>query len=142
LPEFGLSPNVTHMATWNPSKGGPEPSRRRSQRVILTIAVKVRTPEGRRDGSFEESTQTLLVNAHGALISLAHRVEKGQKLLITNSATHIEQACQVAHLSPMAGGKTQVGIEFTSPSPDFWRVAFPPENWVTPEPEHVPARSK
>ncbi len=130
------------MSTWNPSKGGPEPSRRRSQRVILSITVIVRTEAGRRTDSFEETTQTLLVNAHGALIVLAHKVEKGQKLLITNCATHVEHTCQVAHLSPATGGKTQVGIEFTTPSPDFWRIAFPPEDWVIPEPEHVPARSK
>jgi PilZ domain len=130
------------MSSWNPSKGGPEPSRRRSQRVILTLAVKVRTEDGRRDGSFEENTQTLLVNAHGALIALAHKVEKGQKLLITNTATKVEHRCQVAHLGPSSGGKYQVGIEFTSPSPDFWRIAFPPEDWVVPEPEQVPARCK
>jgi hypothetical protein len=122
--------------------GGPEPSRRRSQRVILTIAVKVRTEDGRRTDAFEEMTQTLLVNAHGALIVLTNKVEKGQKLLMTNCATRVEHACQVAHLSPSTGGKTQVGVEFTTPSPDFWHIAFPPEDWVIPEPEHVPSRGK
>ena len=125
------------MFTWNPSKGGPEPRRRRSQRVILTMAVTVRTEEGRRNDPFEETTQTLLVNAHGALILLAQKVEKGQTLLIRNCATRAEHACQVAHLSAGTTGKTQVGIEFTTPSPDFWRISFPPEDWVIPDPEPV-----
>ena len=123
------------MSSWNPSPGGPELGRRRSQRVILTISVQVRTDAGRGDDSFDEPTKTLLVNAHGALIVLAHKVEKGQKLHITNCATHVEHACKVAHVGPPSDGKTQVGVEFTSPSPDFWRIAFPPENWIVPDPD-------
>ena len=114
----------------------------RSQRVILTLAVKVRTEAGRGSDSFEETTQTLLVNAHGALIALAHKVGNGQKLLITNCATHVECACNVAHIGPLSAGKTQIGIEFALPSPDFWRIAFPPEDWVVPAPEQFTQKTK
>ena len=130
------------MAKWNPSKGGTEPNRRRSQRVILSVAIKVRTEAGRGHDSFEETTQTLLVNAHGALIVLAHTVEMGQTLLITNCATNTEHSCLVAYLSASLGGKTQVGIEFTSPSCDFWCIAFPPENWVNTDPEAVTRKGR
>jgi hypothetical protein len=130
------------MSTWNPSTGGTESNRRRSQRVILSVAVLVRTDVDARKDAFEEATKTLLVNAHGALIVLAHKVEKGQKLLITNSATRVEHACRVAHLGAPSGDKTQIGIEFTSPFPDFWRIAFPPEDWVMPDPEPVAQKTK
>jgi hypothetical protein len=35
-------------------------------------------------------------------------------------------------------GKAEVGLEFSSPHPTFWRVAFPPEDWT---PRHPEARS-
>ena len=123
------------MSTWNPAKGGPDPGRRRSQRVILSLPVTVRTEGGSRDASFEETTQTLIVNAHGALIAIAGKVEKGQTLRLTNRTTHEEQLCHVMYVGPVSGGKAQIGVEFKTPSPDFWHIAFPPEDWTAPEPE-------
>jgi hypothetical protein len=125
------------MANGSPSPGGPDPSRRRSQRVILTLAVTVRGDDGPKDASFQEDTHTLVVNLHGALIVLAGKVTKGQKLRLTNRATKEEQACRVASVASGTAGKTQVGIEFVKPSPDFWRISFPPEDWVLPEPSTV-----
>jgi hypothetical protein len=122
------------MGIGSPFQGGPEASRRRSQRVILTLAVTVRTEGGPRDASFEEETHTLVVNLHGALIVLAGKVAKGQKLRVTNRATQAEQMCLVASLGPVSGGRAQVGVEFLKPSPDFWHISFPPEDWVLPEP--------
>jgi hypothetical protein len=120
------------MATWNPSKIGPQSSRRRSQRVMLNVAVTVRA-RGDREASFEEETQTLVVNAHGALIALCHKVEKGQKLELTNRLTKMELDCQVTYVGPVTGNKGQIGIEFIRPSPHFWHIAFPPEDWAVPE---------
>jgi hypothetical protein len=123
------------MSTWIPAKGGPESKSRRSQRVILSLPVTVRTESGPRDASFEEETQTLVVNAHGALVAIAGKVEKGQTLRLTNRTTKEELSCRVMYVGPVSGGKGQIGIEFHKPSPDFWRIAFPPEDWTAPEPE-------
>jgi hypothetical protein len=117
-------------------------NRRRSQRVILSVAVTVRTEAGSREASFEEAAQTLIVNAHGALIALAGKVEKGQTLRLTNRATQEEQLCNVVHVGPVSGGKAQVGVEFKTPSPDFWRIAFPPEDWTAPEPDPAARKVK
>ena len=125
------------MSTWNPTKGAPESSRRRSQRVILSLPVTVRSEGGSRDASFEEATQTLVVNAHGALIAIAGKVGKGQTLRLTNATTHEERLCHVMYVGPESGGKSQIGVEFDKPSPDFWRIAFPPEDWKAPEQERA-----
>jgi hypothetical protein len=117
--------------------GGPDSSHRRSQRVIVTLPVTVRTEGGPKETSFEEETHTIVVNSHGALIGLRGKVAKGQKLRVTNRATKEEQLCQVASVAPTPGGKPQVGVEFLKPSPDFWRISFPPEDWVLPEPSSV-----
>jgi hypothetical protein len=119
-------------------KGSPNPlaresARRRSQRVMLNVPISVRTQGTGPSNTFQEDTTTLVVNAHGALIALAGKVEKGQVLRLTNRATREEQNCRVVYSGPIADGKAQVGIEFLQPSPDFWRIAFPPEDWAVPE---------
>ena len=123
------------MALGNPIAGGPNSSRRRSQRVILSLRVKVCTEGAPKEASFEEETHTLVVNAHGALVALGAKVKKGQKLRLTNVSTRAEELCQVVYLGTVTEGKTQVGVEFLKPSPDFWHIAFPPEDWVTPKPD-------
>lgn len=124
------------MPSPNPIPGGPE-SRRRSQRVILTLPVIVRSETARNGAAFEEETHTLVVNIHGALVVLAAKVVKGQELRLMNRATKVEQACRVVSLGGKSDGKNQVGIEFLQPSPDFWHISFPPEDWVVPEPSGV-----
>ncbi|HXP80247.1 MAG TPA: PilZ domain-containing protein [Verrucomicrobiae bacterium] len=125
------------MSSGSPFLGGPDSTRRRSQRVILSLRVIVRTDDGPKPTSFEEETHTLIVNAHGALIALKAKVAKGQKLRLTNRATKAEQACRVASLGPTSEGKAQIGVEFLKPCPDFWQISFPPEDWVVPEPSSV-----
>lgn len=126
------------MPNVGPIPVGPEVSRRRSQRVFLSVRVIVRSENAPQNATFEEETQTMVVNVHGALILLAAKVIKGQKLRMTNRATKAEQLCQVASLGPKSEGKTQVGVEFLKPSPDFWQISFPPEDWVVPEPSTLP----
>jgi hypothetical protein len=122
------------MSKWNPTTGGPESSRRRSQRVFVAVAITVSNEGGSKDAAFTEDTQTLVVNAHGALIALAAKSDKGQILRLKNCATREEHLCKVAYVGPAMGGKAQVGVEFTSPKPDFWRIAFPPEDWPAAQP--------
>jgi len=58
---------------------------RRSKRVLLRVAIQVRwTPAG--DSAITEDTTTLVVNAHGALISLAMKVKPGARIFVRNRA--------------------------------------------------------
>jgi hypothetical protein len=75
------------------------------------------------------------VNAHGALIQLALTVEMGQLLGIKNRQTLEQLVCRVVHLGPDQLGKKEVGIEFETPSPRFWRISFPPADWTPRSPE-------
>lgn len=114
------------MGTW--STGGPEANRRRSQRVILSVPVIVAGEAAK--GKFTENTKTLVVNAHGALITLAAKVTQNQELELTSPTNPEKQQCKVVYIGPTVQGQTQVGIEFLKPAPHFWHVAFPPENWT------------
>ena len=111
----------------------PESSRRHSQRVIISIAVTVCNEAGDRDAAFREETRTLAVNTNGALIVLASKVKKTQLLRLKNHATQVEQICKVTYLGPVSEGKVQVGVEFATPSPEFWGIIFPPEDWISPK---------
>ena len=106
--------------------------RRRSMRVLLSIPIEVsgKTPG---DEDFKEETRTLVVNAHGALISLGSHVKAGQIVNLTNRATRDTRECRVVYLGNATSGKIQMGIEFLAPSGAFWRIDFPPDDWVVPE---------
>jgi len=111
-----------------------EMPRRRSQRVMIGVAVTVVSEATKTDPAFEESTQTLVVNAHGALITLPFKVEKGRQLLLKNRVTKEEQQCKVGHIGQEGGARIQVAVEFLTPSPNFWRIAFPPDDWAMSAP--------
>jgi hypothetical protein len=103
--------------------------RRRSMRVLLTVPILAvgKTAAGE---DFKEETRTLVVNAHGALISLAAAVKAGQKIRISNHATSQSLVCRVVYVGSPGAGKMQMGIEFEAPCPAFWQIDFPPEDWV------------
>jgi len=98
--------------------------------VLLTLPVSVHSTSS-NGSKFEEATHTLVVNAHGALITLAAPVTSGQVLIITNKATRAQLDCKVVFVGHAEGGKTQVGVEFIRPSPSFWQINFPPDDWGT-----------
>ena len=130
------------MSTRDPIRGAADSSRRRSQRVIVSVPITVSGAGGNKSIAFQEETQTLVVNSHGAMIALAATVVKGQTVQLKNRVTQEDQECKVVYLGPSSGGKVQVGVDFTSDAPDFWRIAFPPGNWVVPVPLPAGARRK
>src|SRR3981189_481428 len=109
-------------------------ARRRSQRVLVQVPVRIRgkNPQG---VSFEEFTETLAINAHGALVLLSARLTSGSVVHMKHNKTEEEQECHVAFLGPVRSAKGEIGLEFTAPCPTFWRVAFPPEDWTPKSPE-------
>lgn len=94
----------------------------------MLVRVSVR---GNRAGGqgFEEQTETVAVSAHGALILLSASVEAGAELKLRHRTTLEEVRARVACLGPKRGGKLEIGVEFAEPSPRFWRVTFPPDDW-------------
>jgi hypothetical protein len=88
--------------------------------------------------SFEEETETVSISAHGALVKLAAKVTAGTMVVLKHGRTEEEQECQVIFLGTAHADKTEIGLEFTSRRPSFWRVTFPPEDWT---PRHPDARA-
>lgn len=106
---------------------GEYAERRRTQRVQIAMPVLVRGKTGGKP--FEESAHTVSVNAYGGMLRLATSVVRGQQISIVNPKTAEELPCTVTSLGQRDNNKTEVGFEFSEPSPLFWRIAFPPEDW-------------
>ena len=109
-----------------------DPGRRRSMRVLLSVPIEVQGKDNEKK-DFSEETRTLVVNAHGALISLQAKVTPGQEITVSNRSTRKSMPCRVVHLGNASAGKVQTGIEFLKPCGSFWQIDFPPDDWITPE---------
>jgi len=101
---------------------------RRSQRIELNVPVVVYRAAG-QGPQFYESTQTLVVSAHGALISLTDLVAPRQLLRIQNPHTGENLECRVVSVKRAHIGPPKVAVEFTRATPGFWRLAYPPADW-------------
>ncbi len=109
-------------------------ARRRSQRVLMQVSVRLHGIDT-QGKPFDEEADTLAINAHGALVLLQARVTSGSLLTLRNNTTKEEQECSVVFLGPVRGNKAEIGLEFSARRPQFWRVAFPPEDWSPKNPE-------
>ena len=103
------------MATTPNSHNHPGP-RRRSQRILMQVAVKIRGTDahGRK---FEEEASTLAINAHGALMLLQARLTSGSAVVMQHKQTEEEQECHVVFLGPVRAGQGEIGLEFSEPRP-------------------------
>ncbi|HEV3482497.1 MAG TPA: PilZ domain-containing protein [Candidatus Acidoferrales bacterium] len=122
--------------------------RRRSHRVNIAMPILVRGTRGTQ--RFEEESQTVSVSAHGCMLRVTNPVARGQEIALVNKKTAEELPCTVTFIGQKDAGKIEVGVEFTEPSPLFWRIAFPPEDWDpserkragTPRPPAMPPRRR
>jgi hypothetical protein len=111
--------------------------RRRSQRVLMQVPVRIHGKDS-QGNSFDEETETLAINAHGALILVNARLTSGSVVMMQHKRTQEEQECHVVFLGPVRAGRAEIGLEFSEPRPGYWRVAFPPEDWSLKHPDARP----
>ncbi len=78
-------------------------AKRRSQRVLVQVGVRIRGKDA-QGKDFEENTQTLAINAHGALVLLNARLTSGAVVHMKHNKTEEEQECHVAFLGPVRSG--------------------------------------
>jgi hypothetical protein len=110
-------------------------NRRRSQRVMLQVAVLMRAtlPDGR---SAQVQAFTLAVNAHGGLLESPVELAANQRISLINPRSGKEVAGRVVRVEG-SSAVHEVAIEFDSRNPQFWPIAFPPEDWgISEEAKH------
>lgn len=114
----------SERAAQEKSKDNPDFERRRTKRIHLRVPVYV-YGHGAHQEPFHEEATSLVVNSHGGLLTLSTNVRSGQQLLLTNRATHSEQACRVVRLARRHRKKLEVAVAFTEAAPAFWSVPPP-----------------
>ena len=100
---------------------------RRSQRVLLRVPAHVHVALQGKTESFDVTT--LSVNHQGALMMMDRSLPLDTRLVLENARTRERVACKVVRNARETADGFQVPVEFDSPAPTFWGIAFPPADW-------------
>jgi hypothetical protein len=97
----------------------PGPELRRSERVLLTAAVTLRS------ATLEHPAETLVVSRHGALLSSPVTHPEGATL----SLTHVDSGASVVCRVVWSGvdecpGQHKIGIELIEERAEFWGAEY------------------
>jgi hypothetical protein len=114
----------------SPSRGeqlAPAAERRRSQRVVIRIPVRLRFNLGKKEETLE--ARTVVVNDHGALLICSRVFPVGTPLEVENLRNQRRQLCRVLRVPRITDLGFEVPIEFESAAPGFWGISFPPPGW-------------
>jgi len=117
------------VASSTAAPGGDPASR--PQPVAMEVPVTVngaRAVSGsEKREPFSESTKTVLIFGHGAVVRLSSSVAAGQLLFLTNEKTKKEVVCQVMKSKKYQSTSGYVELEFTEAVAGFWGMRFPAE---------------
>jgi hypothetical protein len=105
--------------------GGEE--RRRGQRVLLRVRASIHVALQGKTATFDVAT--LSVNPCGALVVMQQSLPAETRLVLEHMGTKERIACKVARAPKEMREGFHVPLEFDSPAPDFWKIAFPPADW-------------
>src|ERR1700694_5020 len=128
--ENQVLPAATQSAPVAKSGGAEEQTR--TQPVALEIPVTVngaRTVEGSdKREPFSETTKTVLVFGHGAVVRVSSSLAAGQLVFLTNEKTKKEVVCQVVKSKNQGSANGYVELQFTESAPGYWGMRFPGSN--------------
>jgi hypothetical protein len=100
-------------------------SSRRSERVLLRIPIRV-VGKDTHGNAFDETTYTLVVNRSGALIVVAHLLQPGVVIKITNIKSQISCSFEVVmRAAESLSGTPEWGVKCLEPEIEIWGVHFP-----------------
>jgi len=124
------------MSRESPAKDGgaqlaPHDERRRSQRVMLRVAVKLHVSIPDRPEVIEAHTAN--VNDNGALLMCPQNFAANARFVLEHANSRQRIGCRVTRTPQTVYGGFLVGVEFDSAAPGFWHIVFPPTNWKASE---------
>ena len=104
-----------------------EQDRRRGQRVMLRVKVKIHVALQGKATTFE--TATVSVSPIGALVAMERNLAADTRLVLEHTGTRERVACKIARPAREMPDGFHTALEFDSPAGDFWKIAFPPADW-------------
>jgi hypothetical protein len=119
-------PETSHVPVTSAKASLREVERRRSERLLITVPIRVEGMD--RDGEkFNEETRTIVVNRQGARIYLKRRVAAGAMLLITTIVGRRNaQFRVVGPTQPLSNEGGEWGVECQESNCTIWGIGFPP----------------
>ena len=109
----------------------PGEERRRSQRVIIRVPITLAMTQNGQ--TVQITAHTVAVNIHGAMVVCSRSLDENTKLELVNGRTQEKIGTRVSRAPRESSEGFLIPVEFTSPSPNFWQISFPPANWKAPE---------
>ncbi len=121
-----MKPATPHKAHTPVKPGLTRPmtseERRRAQRVLLRISVKVHVTG--KTQILDGFTHT--VSANGALIIVPEALAQGTKISVENVKTQNKIEATVVRPPQFSPDGSLIPVEFAAASPTFWNIFFPP----------------
>ena len=103
-----------------------QPEQRRSERLLLTIPIRV-LGFATAVGEFSEDTHTVMVNRTGARIALKHHINPDDTIRIVNLENYREADFRIVGPTSWTEGEiTEWGTECLEPGRDIWGIEFAP----------------
>jgi len=109
----------------------PGEDRRRSQRVIIRVPVTLLVTENGKEVKI--SAHTVAVNVHGAMVVCPRSLDADTAFEVVNERTNERAGSRVTRAPRESSEGFLIPVEFTSPSPNFWQITFPPASWKPTE---------
>jgi hypothetical protein len=100
----------------------------RSQRVLLRVKALIHVVLAGKETQLEVTT--LSVNTHGALVAVNISFPVETKLVLEHGGTRERVACRVVRPPRETPEGFHTALGFSSSAPDFWKIAFPPTDWM------------
>jgi hypothetical protein len=101
--------------------------RRRGQRVLLRVRAQIHVALQGTASTLEVTT--LSVSPRGALVVIKQNLPAETRVVLEHNGTRERVACKVVRPAREMPEGFHTPLEFDSPAPDFWRIAFPPADW-------------
>jgi hypothetical protein len=105
----------------------PGEERRRSQRVIIRVPVTLEV--NLLGQKITVTAHTVAVNIHGAMVLCTRTFDAGTKLEVLNERSRDRAVARITRAPRESAEGYLIPVEFTTASPTFWQISFPPENW-------------
>jgi hypothetical protein len=116
------SATQTHVKRGSTTRMLTAEERRRAQRVLLKMRVLVHVAG--KPNPITGHTHT--VSENGAMLILPDGLPEGTKLSIENPKAQKTVEARVVRPPQMGHDGAHVPVDFTTPSPAFWNIFFPP----------------
>jgi hypothetical protein len=113
------------------STGVATDDRRRGQRVFLRVRANIHVALQGKPTTFD--AMTVSVNHNGALLVLKQSLPLATRLVLEHAGTKERVGCKVIRSAQSMPEGFHTPVEFDTPAPNFWHIAFPPPDWRPPD---------